>query len=302
MLSSRMPRFAWPRWRLALAACVVVTTCWLPRAHGQSAATEARRLFEVGAKAYADGHHEQAISAFERAYAQTQRPGLLFSLAQAHRAAYEGTRSAAHREAAVDYYSRYLREAPAGQNLDVAGQRLQELRAETQPHASAPPPAETARKSGVTTARPAEPTSTRPSDAAQPDSATTATPRRVAGWALLGGGAATILAGGALGYVALRHDQEATRLDQQEPENAREYNAAARSRDDFRLAAIITASAGAAAAITGVLTLLLDSAGAARSLEPQPGGGSPHAKTVGSWQPAAVLGREGFRLELSGSF
>lgn len=256
----------------------------------------------MGAKAYADGHHEEAISAFEGAYARTHRPGLLFSLGQAHRGAYESTRSAAHREAAVDYYSRYLREAPAGQNLALAGQRLQQLRAEAQPSESAPPPRETASKSDAAATKDAERPSKRLDHATPLDSTTSITPRRVAGWALLGGGAATILAGSALGYVALRHEQEATRLDQQEPDNAQEYNAAARSRDDFRLAAIVTASAGAAAAITGALTLLLDGAAERRSVEPQRAGSSGRAETASHWQPAAALGRDGFRLELSGSF
>lgn len=297
-----MPRFAWPHWWLALAAFVVVSTCLLRPAHGQSAAEEARRLFDVGAKAYAEGHHEEAISAFEGAYARTHRPGLLFSLGQAHRGAYESTRSAAHREAAVEYYSRYLREAPAGQNLALAGQRLQQLWAEAPPSESAPPPHEATSKSDPAAAKDAERPSPRPDAAAPLDSTTRITPRRIAGWALLGSGAATILAGGALGYVALRHEQEATRLDQQEPDNAREYNAAARSRDDFRLAAIVTASAGAAAAITGALTLLLDGAAEPRSIEPQGTGSSRRADTARRWQPAAVLERDGFLLELGGSF
>jgi hypothetical protein len=117
----------------------------------------------------------------------------------------------------------------------------------------------------------------------------------------LGGGA--LLAGGALGYVALRQDSEAVRLDREEPDNIDAYNAAVSSRNGFRLAAALSAGAGLALGVGGVLALVLergDSSGSpavpANDQEPQP------RSAARMWAPDYSFDRSGFRIGAHGSF
>ena len=64
---------------IALAAAL----WWAP-----AAADEARTYFDIGAKAYQAGRYLDAAQAFDEAYRRSTRPGLLFSLGQAHRMEY----------------------------------------------------------------------------------------------------------------------------------------------------------------------------------------------------------------------
>ena len=49
--------------------------------------SEARRLYAEGKAQYAQGHYVDAIALFERSYALSESPALLFNMAQAHRLA-----------------------------------------------------------------------------------------------------------------------------------------------------------------------------------------------------------------------
>jgi tetratricopeptide (TPR) repeat protein len=75
---------------------------------------QARAVFEVGVQAYATGDYESAIQAFEEARRRSDRPGLLFSIAQAHRRAYQTAGGRAHLEAAIEHFQRYLTRVPRG--------------------------------------------------------------------------------------------------------------------------------------------------------------------------------------------
>ena len=83
--------------RRALAAAgLVVALSITARARADDAAVErAQALFNVGAQAYAQGDFSGAIDAFEEAYRVSQRPGILFSIAQAHRIGGRSTLSTA---------------------------------------------------------------------------------------------------------------------------------------------------------------------------------------------------------------
>jgi hypothetical protein len=69
---------------------------------------DARVLFEAGARAYQLGDFRAAIQAFEQAYKAEARPGILFSIAQAHRRQYFVDRRPAHVAVALKYYRDYL--------------------------------------------------------------------------------------------------------------------------------------------------------------------------------------------------
>ena len=79
----------------------------------------ARQFFEVGQQAYGKSEYLLAIEAFEQAYAIVQRPGLLFSLGQAHQRQFRVKAEEAHLQAALEYYRRYL-------TADATGRRRAE--------------------------------------------------------------------------------------------------------------------------------------------------------------------------------
>lgn len=74
----------------------------------------ARQFFEVGAQAYRKGQYLLAIDAFKEAYAITQRPGLLFSLAQAHQRQFRASGDEQHLAQAIEHYRRYLTRVNSG--------------------------------------------------------------------------------------------------------------------------------------------------------------------------------------------
>lgn len=74
----------------------------------------ARQFFEFGAQAYSKGQYLLAIDAFEQAYALTERPGLLFSLAQAHQRQFRASGDEQHLAQAIDSYRKYLARVPSG--------------------------------------------------------------------------------------------------------------------------------------------------------------------------------------------
>jgi tetratricopeptide (TPR) repeat protein len=84
-----------------------------------------------------------------------------------------------------------------------------------------------------------------------------ATARRVGSWLLIGAGSAAIVAAGALGYVALRHEEDARAL--QSVRGAQlEFGTALSARDRFRTAAILSAGIGASSVVGGTISLLTE--------------------------------------------
>lgn len=120
---------------------------------------KALALFNVGAAAYKSAHYVDAIRAFEDAYKAEQRPGIMFSLAQAHRRQYPLDHDIAHVHTAVKLYREYLAKVGEGGRRADAAEALAELdaieqRAGTanaaQPQATPPPPPAMARLMGTT--------------------------------------------------------------------------------------------------------------------------------------------------------
>lgn len=91
-----------------------------------------------------------------------------------------------------------------------------------------------------------------------------ATNQRRAAWVVLGTGGAGLVASGVLFGLAIAEESEATEIRDQQAagtitiEQRDAYNRALDRRDDLRVAAAITAGAGAAVAITGLFLYLFD--------------------------------------------
>jgi tetratricopeptide (TPR) repeat protein len=123
-----------PTLRRALIACLLATSVMpalearaQPKPSPQADDDDrqrARSLHEQGMTAYEAGRFEVAASAFQQAHALSPAPGLLFNLAQAHRA--RGPRSCPE---ALHAYRSYLRAAPDARNRAAVEERI----AETEP-------------------------------------------------------------------------------------------------------------------------------------------------------------------------
>ena len=98
-----------------------------PARADQAARERAQAAFNAGAQAYERGNYLAAIQAFEEAHRASSRPGLLFSLGQAHRRQYYVDRDDAHLRAAVDNYRAYLAKVASGPRRADAAQALVEL-------------------------------------------------------------------------------------------------------------------------------------------------------------------------------
>lgn len=100
----------------------------------------ARRLFEQGDRLYAEGRYEESITAFEEAYSLSERPALLFNIANAQ----ERLGNLAD---ALETLRRYYTDAPASERetLDTRMRNLeeriaeQERQAQQQQQQQAPP-------------------------------------------------------------------------------------------------------------------------------------------------------------------
>ena len=86
-----------------IAACLLLLALVGGPARGETPA-EATRLYQQGALAYRLGHFAQALARFRAALKLTERPSLLFNIAQCHRQLGE-------RRQAIFYYRLYLSES-----------------------------------------------------------------------------------------------------------------------------------------------------------------------------------------------
>lgn len=90
---------------------------------------DAEKLYQEGQTAYDEKRYDDAITSWDKAYALSKLPALMFNLAQAHRLA-------GHCTKAVDAYQRFLTLDPASTEKPDAEQFLREL----QPCPDAPKP------------------------------------------------------------------------------------------------------------------------------------------------------------------
>ena len=129
-----------------LAACVTASVETVARAQ-ETSEDVARAHFVLGQAAYDEGRFATALEEFDKAYAASKRPALLYNIGVCHE------RLGRFAEA-VDHYKRYLRELPDAADRDAVQARVADLEeriaeaAKLQPKppptlaatASAPPP------------------------------------------------------------------------------------------------------------------------------------------------------------------
>ena len=87
----------------------------------------AKALFYAGAQAYDAGQFPAAIQAFEQAYRLAARPGILFSIAQAHRKQFYIAKNPDDLRAALKGYRDYLAQVQQGGRRSDAAEALAEL-------------------------------------------------------------------------------------------------------------------------------------------------------------------------------
>ncbi len=115
-----MMKGAWSAFALVLVLPVVARA-------DESDTQRAQALFNVGAQAYAQGEFKGAIDAFAEAYRVSPRPGLLFSIAQAHRKQFYAMHDAADLRAAIENYRAYVGKVSSGKYRVIAVDELAEL-------------------------------------------------------------------------------------------------------------------------------------------------------------------------------
>jgi tetratricopeptide (TPR) repeat protein len=121
---------------LGLSTLFGLLSCVSPGAAADNEA-DGRALFEIGVASYKRGQYTAAIAAFREAYRITNRPGLLFSLAQAFRRSYEQTHDPKQLREAVLHYTRYLESSTDGVNRAEASSWLRKLGASQAPRGTA---------------------------------------------------------------------------------------------------------------------------------------------------------------------
>jgi len=111
----------------AVLAAVLAAGTLAPGSARAQAPDQGKVLFNAGAQAYEAGQFPAAIQAFEQAYRLSARPGILFSVAQAHRKQYYVARQPDDLRAAMKGYRDYLAQVPQGGRRSDAAEALAEL-------------------------------------------------------------------------------------------------------------------------------------------------------------------------------
>ena len=122
---------------------LAVTLLFGGAASAADPADQGKTLFNAGAQAYAAGQFNAAIQAFEESHRISPRPGILFSIAQAHRRQYYVDKRPEHLKSSIRYYRDYLTQVTEGGRRADAAQALSELEplAERLAASTAPAPA-----------------------------------------------------------------------------------------------------------------------------------------------------------------
>lgn len=120
-----------PSARLTLgAALLAALLLGAPSARAQQAAepvAKAKMLFDAGAQAYSRGQYAASIQAFNEAYRLSPRPGIVFSLAQAHRKQYFIAKKPENLREAIRHYREYSSMVGQGGRQADAAEALAEL-------------------------------------------------------------------------------------------------------------------------------------------------------------------------------
>ena len=235
-------------------------------AQGQTKADDefARRHFKLGEEYHNRADYEKALEHFTRSHELSKKPALLFNMARCQELLGE-------HEKAIDLYDRFLKHDPP--QADLVRERVanltrlvekkklkadaDKLKAEEQAaKAGAQKAPDKAPASTVPEPRPAPPTAPQPKPVATASGSPR--PQRIAGWALVGVGAASLITGVALGALAA---EKAIELEDLNAGGVTEFarvvddEDAGRGLQTWQIAAL---AAGGALAAVGAVLLILD--------------------------------------------
>jgi len=108
------------RWVIVIAMMLVAPLSAAGRGAGAAELREAKKHFRTGEKHYKVGEFDKAAEAYKEAYRLSEKPALLFNIAQAYRHAKN------HKEA-LYFYQGYLRNNPKARNRADVQQLIKEL-------------------------------------------------------------------------------------------------------------------------------------------------------------------------------
>ena len=183
---------------LAARALVIAVLVASASASAAEPSAEARRLYAEGKAEYAQGHYAEAVGLFERSYALSESPALLFNMAQAHRLA-----GPEHCGDALSLYKSYLAAQPDAENKKEVEERISQLGDCSAAQKSVAPATTTAPPAAPSVVRVAPPPSA-PVPVARPNAGLPTGPVLVTGT-----GAALLVAGGVLYSRAWEKHREA---------------------------------------------------------------------------------------------
>ena len=192
---------------LLTSACLAWGGAALAQEGGELVDEEAKSLYQAGAIAFDQGRFQNALDSFQRAYALSKRPQLLFNI---------GVVSDRLRldEQALQSFEQYLQLVPDGAEAANVRARIEVLRKtiseRTQPAAAGAAPQAAQAAEPAPAAGQTPQAQTEPAPAASPIVAATDEPAEsssssLVGWMLVGGGAAVAIGGGVLLVIGQSH-------------------------------------------------------------------------------------------------
>ncbi len=209
--------------------------------------TRAEQHSKRGVELYAEGRLPEAVGEMLKAYELAPEPGLLYNIARIYQ-------KMDRRDLAVEYLKAFVTQPGADPDrVTKALQHLEELDRKAPPPPLPLPAVEAPPAEEVTTASEGASTPQASPSEGLSSGVTLEGPDHTAAWILIGGGAASLVAGGILGALALgaSSDLEDATLTYEEKADAQS------SARAMALGSDITIGLGVAAAIGGLVLFLL---------------------------------------------
>jgi tetratricopeptide (TPR) repeat protein len=107
---------------LSSAIAAASTLSWQSPARAQDESSLALEIFEAGSAYYKQGSYDKALEQFEEAYRLDPLPELLYNIAQCHERLQQ-------LPAAIDAYQRYLEQDPGAEDRQAVEQKIEKLQA-----------------------------------------------------------------------------------------------------------------------------------------------------------------------------
>ena len=198
--------------------------------------------------------YEEAAALFEQAYEMSPEPNYLFNIGRVYE-------QAGNLEKAVEFYARFVKEPEVELGArEVALERLRVLRGVIEETTEKPPDEDPPPDDGL-----GDPTEDTTQDGTPTDDTTDDEPKkpngmRIAGFVLLGVGAAAVGVGGGLGGVALGHENDLNTLNTLETRD----DAVTKGRRTALIADVLF-GVGGAMLVTGVVLVAVSYAGKNKS-------------------------------------